>query len=105
LTWREHWALAMVASLDLPSEEARNRAEFHFQTAITMAPDLATPAIDRLAGQVRQDVYSEQTIEALRQMGSGSYAVHSSATWSLQNQHALKRAIKLLAQLRDLNMK
>ncbi len=103
LTWREHWSLAMVASLDVPSEETRNRAEFHFQAAIALAPGLATPAIDRLAGQVRQNVYSEQTREALRQMGAGSYAVHSSATWSLQNQHALKRAIRLLAQLHDLN--
>jgi len=104
LTWREHWALAMVSSLDVPSEEARNRAEFHFQAAISLAPGLATLAVDRLAGQVRQDVYSEQTLEGLRQMGAGRYAVHSSAAWSVQNQHALKRAIRLLAQLRDLNM-
>ena len=104
LTWREHWGLAMVASLELPSEEARNRAEFHFQAAIALAPGLATPAIDRLAGQVRQGVYSEQTTEALRQLGAGHYAVHSSAAWSVQNQHALKRAIGLLAQLREVNM-
>jgi hypothetical protein len=101
-SWRDHWALAMVAALDVPDEETRNRAEFHFQKAISMVPSLATPAIDRLSTQVRQEVYSGITYEALRQMGSGRYPVHPNAEWATQNQDALKRAIKLLAQLRDL---
>lgn len=102
LIWQDHWALAMVAALNVPDEETRNRAEFHFQRAIQMAPDLATPAIDRLSTQIRQGVYSEITSGALRQLGSGSYLVHPNAEWAAQNQDALKRAMKLLAQLRDL---
>jgi hypothetical protein len=102
MIWRDHWAMGMLAGLGSPSEENRNRAEFHFQKAISLAPGLATPAIDRLAAQIHQDVFSEVTKEGLRQIGKADYAVHPSSPWAVQNQHALKRAIELLAQLRDI---
>jgi len=102
LTWRDHWTMGMLAGLSAPSEENRNQAEFHFQQAVALAPGLATPAIDRLAAQINQEVYSDVTREGLRQLGSGDYAVHPGSPWAAQNQHALKRAIELLAQLRDI---
>jgi hypothetical protein len=102
MIWRDHWVLGMLAGLGSPSEENRNRAEFHFQKAMELAPGLATPAIDRLAAQIHQDVFSEVTKEGLRLLGKGDYAVHPSSPWAVQNQHALKRAIELLAQLREI---
>jgi hypothetical protein len=102
VTWRDHWAMGMLAALGAPSEENRNRAEFHFQKAMVLAPGLATPAIDRLAGQIHQEVFSDVTKEGLRQLGKGGYAVHPGSPWAVQNQQALKRAIELLAQLRDI---
>lgn len=102
MIWRDHWVMGMLAALGSPSEENRNRAEFHFQKAIALAPELATPAIDRLAAQIHQDVFSEVTKEGLRLLGKGDYAVHPGSPWAVQNQHALKRAIELLAQLREI---
>lgn len=102
LTWRDHWVMGMLAGLGAPSEENRNRAEIHFQEAMALAPGLATPAIDRLAAQIQQEIYSDVTREGLRQLGAGDYAVYPGSPWAVQNQRALKRAIELLAQLRDI---
>ena len=99
--WTDHWSMGMILTLGSPVEEQRQAAEFHFQRAIELAPGLATPAIDRLSGHMRQGIYSEALREELRSFGRGRYPVNESAPWSLQNQRALKRAIELLAQLRE----
>jgi hypothetical protein len=101
IQWVEHWSLGMIASLGQPTEKNWDLSEFHFQEAIRMAPGLATPAIDRLVGHFHQGLVSEALNESLRAMGRGEYPIHESAPWALQNQRALKRAIELLAQLRE----
>jgi len=99
--WVDHWAMAMILSLGPPSEEEFENAEFHFERAMALSPGLATSAVDRLAGHIRQGKASAALQRELRNLGRGQYSVNESSPWALQNQRALKRAIELLAQLRE----
>ena len=100
-SWRDHWAMGMSIGLDPAAGERISDAEFHFLKAAEMEPTLATPVIDRLSSFVFQGMASDLVREELRGMGAKNYATHASSQWGLQNQRALKRAIELLARLRE----
>ena len=76
-------------------------ADFHFLRAQELAPQVATPSIDRILAWARIGVNHETLIQELVALGKADFPIHDNAPHSAQNRQALKRAIELLAQLRS----
>lgn len=75
-------------------------ADFHFLRAQDLAPQVATPSVDRIQAWARIGVNTETLVQELVALGKADFPIHDNAPYSAQNRHALKRAIGLLAQLR-----